>query len=56
VAPQFFEQHRLLITQEPFLLIKGRLQNVDNVIHVRAARAEPLQAGDFASADSHDFR
>jgi error-prone DNA polymerase len=56
VDPKFFERHRLLITQEPFLLIKGRVQNVDNVIHVRAARAEALQAGDFAGADSHDFR
>jgi error-prone DNA polymerase len=56
VAPKFFEQHRLLITQEPFLLIKGRLQNVDNVIHVRAAHAEPPQAADLATAGSHDFR
>jgi error-prone DNA polymerase len=56
VEPGFFERHRLLITQEPFLLIKGRLQNVDQVIHVRAARAEPLQAGDLAAAGSHDFR
>jgi len=56
VEPRFFERHRLLITQEPFLLIEGQLQNVDQVIHVRAAHAEPLQAGDLASAGSHDFR
>jgi error-prone DNA polymerase len=56
VDPKFFERHRLLITQEPFLLIEGRLQNVDQVIHVRAGSAEPLEAGDLASANSHDFR
>jgi error-prone DNA polymerase len=56
LVPKFFEQNRLLITQEPFLLIEGRLQSVDNVIHIRASRAEALQAGDLVTADSHDFR
>jgi error-prone DNA polymerase len=55
VEPKFFERNRLLITQERFLLIKGPLQNVDNVIHIRAAWAEPL-AVDLATAESHDFR
>jgi len=56
VDPQFFEQHRLLITQEPFLLIKGRLQNVESVIHIRAARVDALHAADLVTAASHDFR
>jgi error-prone DNA polymerase len=56
VEPRFFEQNRLLITQESFLLIEGRLQSVDNVIHVRGTRAAPLEAGDLAAGGSHDFR
>jgi error-prone DNA polymerase len=56
VEPRFFERHRLLITQEAFLLIKGRLQNIDGVIHVRAGQARGLEAGSLASAGSHDFR
>jgi error-prone DNA polymerase len=56
VEPRFFERNRLLITGEPFLLMKGRLQNVDGVIHVRAAHVEALEAGDFSRAASYDFR
>ncbi len=29
---------------------------VERVIHVRAVRVEPLQAGDMLTAESHDFR
>jgi error-prone DNA polymerase len=56
VAPDLFEKLRLLITQEQFLLIRGRLQNSENVIHVRAEQIEPLPHEAFASTHSHDFR
>jgi len=56
LEPKFFEQNRLLLTQEAFLLIEGRMQNVDHVIHIRATRAEALQAGDLVTGESHDFR
>jgi error-prone DNA polymerase len=56
VEPRFFEKHRLIITQEPYLLFKGPLQNVDNVIHVRARHVEGLEAGVLAAAGSHDFK
>ncbi len=55
VEPSFFERHRLLITGEPFLLMSGRLQNIENVIHIRAAHIAPLEAGGLTPADSHDF-
>ena len=55
VEPRFFERHRLLITQEPFLYVEGRLQSIEKVIHVRAAHVEPLAAGELAVAGSHDF-
>jgi error-prone DNA polymerase len=54
--PKFFERHRRLITGEPFLIISGRLQNVEGVIHIRAAHVEPLEAAGLCSAESHDFR
>jgi hypothetical protein len=44
-----------LITQEAFLIVEGRLQHVDNVIHVRAEKIERLEAN-FAGTASHDFR
>ena len=36
VTPPMFEANRLVITEESFLLIEGRLQHVENVIHVKA--------------------
>jgi error-prone DNA polymerase len=56
VTPQMFEKFRLVITQEPFLIIQGRLQNVDNVIHIRAEHIQRLEHAALASTASHDFR
>ena len=56
VIPQLFERDRLIITQEPALKITGRLQNVANVIHVRAEQIEPLRESDLPAQASHDFR
>jgi error-prone DNA polymerase len=55
VSPALFEARRLVITEEVFLLIEGRLQNVENVIHVRAERIERLEHGQLAGGGSHDF-
>jgi len=55
VEPEFFEVHRLTLTHELFLLIEGRLQNVDGVIHIRGERVAPLLSAPLASAGSHDF-
>ena len=40
VTPQLFEKERLLITSEQFMVIEGILQNVENVIHVKAERLQ----------------
>jgi error-prone DNA polymerase len=56
VTPQLFERCRLLITEEPFLMIEGVMQNVDNVIHVKARYVEALQFKELALPTSHDFR
>ncbi len=55
VTPQLFERHRLLISEEPFLTIEGIVQNIDRVIHVKAAVINPLQLGSLSVPASHDF-
>jgi len=56
VTPRLFEMHRFLISGEPFLAIEGILQNVDDVIHVKATRITSLSFGELAAPASHDFR
>jgi len=55
VTPPMFEAQRLLITEEAFLLIEGRLQHIDNVIHVKAQKIERLPHDSLAAARSYDF-
>jgi error-prone DNA polymerase len=55
VLPQLFEERRLVITEEPFLVIEGVVQNIDRVIHVKARTIEPLTASELPAAVSHDF-
>jgi error-prone DNA polymerase len=55
VTPPMFEKHRLLITQESFLLIEGILQMRSGTIHVKAQRFERLPTGNLDTARSHDF-
>ncbi|HEY8900020.1 MAG TPA: error-prone DNA polymerase [Chthoniobacterales bacterium] len=55
VTPALFEARRLTITQERFLEIRGVVQNVDRVIHVKAARIEAFHPPVAATPDSHDF-
>jgi error-prone DNA polymerase len=55
VTPPTFEANRLVITEEPFLLIEGRLQHVNGVIHVKAHRIERLQYNPSVASRSYDF-
>jgi error-prone DNA polymerase len=53
VMPDVIDHFRLTILRESFLLIEGKIQNVDGVIHVLArgfSRLEPMTA-----IPSHDF-
>ncbi|MEY2551021.1 MAG: error-prone polymerase [Verrucomicrobiota bacterium] len=67
VTPDLFERMRLLITEEPFLLIEGQVQNTENVVLIKAEKIQPLahlpavatalQAGEqLVGSESHDFR
>lgn len=55
VAPPVFEENRLLITGEPFLLIEGVLQRAENVIHVKAEKIERLEHVSINGPKSYDF-
>jgi error-prone DNA polymerase len=54
VMPDIFDANRLLIVGTRWLMIEGPIQNVDNVIHVRAKRIQPLGFS-AAPIPSHDF-
>ena len=54
ISPQLYEQNRVVVSTERFLIVEGKLQNLDNVIHVRAERIESLHLNMIA-APSHDF-
>ena len=54
VTPDKFQDNRILVTSEPFLLVEGVLQKQDGVIHVRAKHMKRL--GDISlEIASHDF-
>ena len=58
VRPDLFARDRLVIVEEPFLLVEGVLQNQEGVTSVRAEQVQGLPGGpgdgdvDF---DAHDF-
>jgi error-prone DNA polymerase len=54
ITPDMFDQNRLTVVAGRFVLVEGRLQNVDNVISVKTARIEALPVSD-AAVTSHDF-
>jgi error-prone DNA polymerase len=54
INPDLFQQNRLLLGTEQFLIIEGILQNQDGVISVKAARVAPVKIT-HAQTVSHDF-
>lgn len=54
VRPQMFQQSRMTILQNGFLIVDGILQIQDDVISIRADRVEPLP-GFEQKISSHDF-
>jgi error-prone DNA polymerase len=54
ITPDLFQQNRLLLATEQFLMIEGILQNQDGVISIKAARVSPLHIT-RAQTSSHDF-
>jgi error-prone DNA polymerase len=56
VTPDLFERVRLLITEEPFLIIEGKVQNVNSVVLIKAETIRTLAHEKLVGAASHDFR
>src|SRR5207253_5614245 len=56
VTPDLFERVRLLITEEPFLVIEGTVQNSENVVLIKAREIRALAHEQLVGTDSHDFR
>ncbi len=54
VHPDLYERERLLVSQGKFLLVEGKLQNEDAVVHVRADRIVALASAPI-EIRSHDF-
>jgi error-prone DNA polymerase len=54
ITPDMFDQNRLTVVAGKFVLVEGRLQNVDNVISVKTARIQALPVSN-ANVASHDF-
>ena len=54
LVPQVFEANRALIVSSPLLVVEGRLQVKDGVVHVRAAKLTPITGLRIPGA-SHDF-
>jgi error-prone DNA polymerase len=54
IRPDLFARERVMIVEEPFLLVEGVLQNQDGVTSVRAELVQGL-AGVSVDFDAHDF-
>ena len=54
ITPDVFGENRFTVVSGRFLLVEGRLQNIDHVISVKAARVNILPVSEAAVA-SHDF-
>jgi error-prone DNA polymerase len=54
ITPQTYEKYNLIVVHQQFLLVEGELQNLENVISVKAEIVRPLS---FAQLEigSHDF-
>jgi error-prone DNA polymerase len=54
VRPDLFARDRLVIIEEPFLVVEGVLQNQDGVVAVRAEAVQGMRGVDI-DFDAHDF-
>jgi error-prone DNA polymerase len=54
IHPTLYERERVAVTRGRFLLVEGKLQNEDGVVHVKADVVEVLDLGGV-EVRSHDF-
>jgi error-prone DNA polymerase len=54
ITPQLFEKDHTVVVHHPYLLIEGRVQNMENTTSVKVDRVTPLTVT-RGQPDSHDF-
>ena len=54
ISPDFYDQNRMVVLNEHFVLVSGIVQNQDNIVHLKARRIQPLSIS-AAPTPSHDF-
>jgi error-prone DNA polymerase len=54
IWPSFYEQNRMTVLKNRFVLVSGLVQNQDGVVHLMARHIEPLQIS-TAELPSHNF-
>jgi error-prone DNA polymerase len=55
VYPATYERYRRVLRGEPLVVLEGRLQSQDGVLHVLVQRAAPLVPVPPVAVPSHDF-
>ncbi|HWF11421.1 MAG TPA: error-prone DNA polymerase, partial [Bryobacteraceae bacterium] len=55
IMPDIFDEQRLPILAHPWIMVEGKMQNVDSVIHILAQRVLPLPNPLELGTYSHDF-
>jgi error-prone DNA polymerase len=54
ITPDLYERDRSVVTHSKFIWIEGRLQNQDDVIHIKAIHLAEL-SDKALNLHSHDF-
>jgi error-prone DNA polymerase len=54
ISPDFYDQNRMVVLNERFVLVSGMVQNQDNIVHLKARSIQPLSIS-AATTPSHDF-
>jgi error-prone DNA polymerase len=54
ISPDFYDQNRMVVLNERFVLVSGIVQNQDNIVHLKARSIQPLSIS-AAPTPSHDF-
>ncbi len=54
ISPDFYDENRMAVLNERFVLVSGVVQNQDNVVHIKARSIQAL-AISAATTPSHDF-
>ena len=54
ISPDFYDQNRMAVLNERFVLVSGIVQNQDSIVHLKARSIQPLSVS-AAPTLSHDF-